>query len=67
MCKSLGFGRAKAVTRNSHFGPEKGPLKEILCDIASEDFSDCSISSKQVCLADEVVGVVCETEDEKMR
>ena len=67
VCKSLGFGRAKAVTRNSHFGPEEGPLKEILCDIASEDFSDCSISSKQVCLADEVVGVVCETEDEKMR
>ena len=67
VCKELGFGRAKNFTMNSHFGLVKGPLKEVFCEVDAKHFSNCSVTSQQVCLGEEVAGVTCETADEKMR
>ena len=67
VCKEMGYGRAKNFTKDSYFGSVKGPLSEVFCQRGSEHFSNCSVTSKQVCLGEEVAGVICETEDEKMR
>ena len=67
VCKALSYGRAKNFTTNSHFGTVKGPLREASCMPGSEYFSNCTLTSKQQCIPEEVAGVVCETEDEKMR
>ena len=67
VCSSLSFGRAKNFTTNSHFGTVKGPLREADCKRGSEYFSNCTLTSNQQCIPEEVAGVVCETEDEKMR
>ena len=67
VCKELGYGHAKNFTANSHFGTVKGPLNEVFCQKGSEHFSNCTVTSRQVCLGEEVAGVICETEDEKLR
>ena len=67
MCKELGYGHAKNFTINSYFGSVKGPLKEVFCKKGTEHFSNCSVTSRGVCLGEEVAGVICETEDEKMQ
>ena len=67
VCKDLGYGHAKNFTANSIFGSVKGPLSEVFCQKGSEHFSSCTVTSQQLCLGEEVAGVICETEDEKMR
>ena len=67
VCDALSYGRAKNFTTNSHFGTVKGPLREVSCRRGSGSFNNCTLSSAQQCIPEEVAGVVCETEDEKMR
>ena len=66
VCKELGFGKAKEFKTNSYYGSVKGPLTEIFCFEEQTTIYNCSITNKRSCLGEEVAGVVCETEDEKM-